>query len=68
MSTQIGEENLLGIDGDRARLDLRQVENVADEIEQVGAGAMDGAREFDLLAGIRLPSGFSASCWPRIRI
>ena len=32
-------------------LDLREIEDVADEIEQVGAGAVDGAGELDLLAG-----------------
>ena len=48
---QVGEEDLLRFDGDGAGFDLRQVENVADQVEQVGAGAMDGAGEFDLLAG-----------------
>ena len=48
---QVGEENLLGIDRDRAGFDLRQIENVADQIEQVGAGAVDGAGELDLFAG-----------------
>ena len=47
---QVGEEDLLGIDRDRAGFDLRQVENVADQVEQVGAGAVDGAGELDLLA------------------
>ena len=46
---QVGEEDLLGLDGDGAGFDLRQVENVADQIEQVGAGAVDGAGELDLL-------------------
>ena len=48
---QVGEEDLLGLDRHRARLDLREVEDVADEVQQVGAGAVDGARELDLLAG-----------------
>ena len=48
---QGGEENLLRVDRDGAGLDLGQVENVADEVEQVGAGAVDGAGEFDLLGG-----------------
>ena len=43
---QIGEEDLFGIDRDRAGFDLRQVENVADEVEKVGAGAVNGAGEF----------------------
>ena len=47
---QVGDEHLLGVHRDGAGLDLRQVEDVADQVEQVGAGAVDGAREFDLLA------------------
>ena len=46
---QVGDEDFLRIDRDGAGLDLRQVENVADEVEQVGAGAVNGARELDLL-------------------
>ena len=46
---QVGEEDFLGVDRDGARFDLRQVENVADQVEQVGAGAMNGAGEFHLL-------------------
>src|SRR5581483_9913173 len=46
---QVGERNILRFDCDGARLDLRQVENVADQVEQVGAGAVNGARELDLL-------------------
>ena len=46
---QVGEEDLLGVDRDGAGFDLRQVENVADQVEQVGAGAVDGAGELDLL-------------------
>jgi hypothetical protein len=33
----------------RARFDFGQVENVVDKIEQVGAGAIDRARELGLL-------------------
>ena len=43
------ERDLLGFDGDRARLDLREVENVVDQRQQVGAGGVDVARELDLL-------------------
>ena len=49
MSTQAAEEDLLGVDGDGAGLDLRQVENVGDQVQQVRAGAVDGARELHLL-------------------
>ena len=48
---QSGEENFFGIDGHGAGFDLREVENVGDEVEQIGSGAVDGAREFNLLAG-----------------
>ena len=46
---EAGEEDFLGFDGNRAGFDFREVENVADEIEKVGAGAVDGAGELDLL-------------------
>ena len=48
-SSRFGEEDLLGVDRDGAGFDLRQIENVADQVEQVGAGAVDGAGELDLL-------------------
>ena len=48
---QVGEVHLLGLDRHRARLDLREIEDVRDQVEEVGAGAVDGARELDLLAG-----------------
>ena len=44
----------------RAGLDLRQVEDVVDQREQVGARRVDGPGELDLLV-VRLPSGLSAS-------
>ena len=46
---EIGEQDLLGIDRHRSRLDLGEVEDVADQIEQIGAGAVNGAGELDLL-------------------
>ena len=46
---QRSEEDFFRFDRDGARLDLGQVENVADEVEQVGAGAVNGAGELDLL-------------------
>ena len=48
---QVRQVELLGVDRDGAGLDLRQVEDVADEVQQVAAGAVDGARELDLLVG-----------------
>ena len=46
---EVREQELLGIDGHRARFDLRQIENVADQVQQVGAGAVNRLRELDLL-------------------
>src|SRR5262249_42788530 len=48
---QIGEEDFLRLNSDRSRLDLRKIEDVADQVEQVGTGAVNGAGEFRLLAG-----------------
>ena len=48
---QVRGQDLLGIDRHRAGFDLGEIEDVADQVEQVGAGAVDGAGEFDLLAG-----------------
>src|SRR5215510_3657163 len=45
---QVREQQVFGLDRDRARLDLRQVENVADQVQQVGAGSVDGLGELDL--------------------
>ena len=45
----VGEEDLLGVDRHRARFDLAEIEDVADQVQQVGAGAVDGAGELDLL-------------------
>ena len=65
---QVGDEHLLRIDRDGAGLDLRQVENVADQVEQVGAGAVDGAGELDLLRragcrpGCRRAAGPGSGC------
>ena len=43
------ELNVLGIHGDRSRFDLGKVENVTNQIEKVGAGAVDGAGKLHLL-------------------
>ena len=45
----VGEEDLLGVDGDGAGFDLGEIEDVADQVQKVGAGAVDGAGELDLL-------------------
>src|SRR5580704_18342415 len=44
---QVGKEHILGVDGDGTGFDLREVQNVANKVEEIGAGAMDGAGEFD---------------------
>ena len=41
--------DLLGIDRYRSRFNLRKIENVADEIQEICAGAVDRARKLDLL-------------------
>ncbi len=46
---QVRYEHLLGVHRNGAGLDLRQVENVADQVQEIGAGAVDGARELHLL-------------------
>ncbi len=63
----IGKADFLGFDGDGAGFDLGQVENVADQIEQVSAGAVNGTGKVDLLER-QILIGLSASCWPRIRM
>ena len=46
---QHGEGHVLRLDGHRARFDLGEVEDVADQVEQVGAGSVNGLGELDLL-------------------
>jgi hypothetical protein len=48
---QMRKRDVFDFDGHRARLDLRQIENVADEIEQVRPGAVDGLGKFHLPHG-----------------
>src|SRR5580700_1214952 len=43
------EEYFVRFHRDRSRLDLREIENIRDQVQQVCAGAMDGARELHLL-------------------
>jgi hypothetical protein len=45
---QRAKEDLLRVDRNGARLDLGEVENVADQVQKIGAGAVNGARELDL--------------------
>ena len=46
---QIGNEDFFRFHRNRSRLDLRQIENVGDQVEQVRSRAMNGARELHLL-------------------
>lgn len=58
---QVADEDLLGIDRDRSGLDFGEIEDVADEVEQIGAGAWMVLANSTCLPD-RLPSGFSPSC------
>ena len=49
MLLEAGQRHVADLDRDGAGFDLRQVEDVVDEVEQVGSGAVDGARELGLL-------------------
>src|SRR5438105_13059077 len=48
---QVGKEYFLRLDRDSAGLNFGEIENVADQVQQVGASAVNGARELDLLGG-----------------
>ena len=65
---QRAERDLLGFDGDRARFDLRQVEDVVDQRQQVGAGRVDVPGEVHLLGRSGCRSGSRPAAGPRIRI
>ena len=65
---QAGEGNLLGLDGDGAGLDLRKIENVVDEVQQVGAGGVDVAGKTRPAWRTGCRAAFSASCWLRMRM
>src|SRR6185312_16699896 len=45
---QAAKEHLFGFDRNRSRFDLGEIENVADEVQQVGPGPMDRSRELNL--------------------
>src|SRR5204863_7241465 len=51
VAVQILEQQVGRVDDNRAGFDLRQIENVVDQRQQVVARRMDRLREFDLLAG-----------------
>ncbi len=46
---EAGEEYFFCVHGNGAGFDLGQIQNVADEIQQIGSGAMDGAGKLHLL-------------------
>ena len=48
MLLEAGQRHVADLDRDRAGLDLGQVEDVVDQVEQIGAGAVDRARELGL--------------------
>ena len=45
---QVAQGYLFSINGDGAGLDLREVQDVADQVQQVGPGTVDRARELNL--------------------
>ena len=51
VAVQILEQQVRRLDDDRAGLDLRQVQDVVDECQQIVARGMDRLRKFDLLSG-----------------
>ena len=48
---QVGEDDLLRVHRDRAGFDLRQVKDVADQVQQVSPGTVNRAGELDLPGG-----------------
>ena len=48
---EAGEEHLFGLNRYRAGFNLGQVQNVADQVQQVGPGTVNGSSELDLLRG-----------------
>ena len=56
---QAGEEDFLRFHRHRSGFDLRKIENVADQVEQVRSRAVNGARELHLLR--------ASSCRPGCR-
>src|SRR5579872_1215789 len=45
---KVDKQHLFGINGDGSGLNLREIKNVTDEVEQVGASAMNGACKLHL--------------------
>jgi hypothetical protein len=45
---QVRQEEFLGVHRHGARFDLRQIQDVADQVQQVGPRTMDGSGKFDL--------------------
>src|SRR5580700_5247808 len=45
---QMSELQVLTLHGDGARFDLRQIQNITDQIQQIRAGAVDRVRKLDL--------------------
>ena len=55
---QVREGDFLAVDRDRSGFDLRKIEDVADQMQQVGAGRMDRLGEFDFPVGKRSSPDF----------
>ena len=65
---RLAERDLLRVDGHRARLDLRQVEDVADQVQQVGARRCGWCARTPPAWASGCRPGCRPSCWPRIRM
>src|SRR5580704_3629463 len=48
---QVREKDFLGLNRNCSRFNLREIENVADQVQQVSSGTVNRARKFDLLWG-----------------
>ena len=68
LSRRPANGDLLDLDRHRAGLDLRQVEDVVDQVQQVGAGRVDVAGELDLLGGQVAGARSRPAAGSRIRI
>ena len=46
---QSDKKHFLGVDRDGARLDLGQIQDIADQVHQIGARTVNRSSKFDLL-------------------
>ena len=65
---EVDEADAVGLDRHRTGLDLGKIEDVGDQVHEVGARGVDGAGEIDLFGAEGCRPGLSPSCWPRMRM